>query len=217
MGPLAGVDLQKKIILATTASHDQDHIKVIHYCDPQIPDRTEALMKGGEYVSHLIASLNRLAPFSPHMVFIACNTAHACIEKIRAESRVPVVSMIEVLAGYLHTKDVTRVGLLATTGTLESRVYHNALEPLGVQVCVPERSQEKVMKAIYDYIKKGVMTGVEKEYVHEAIGELVAQGVQKIIMGCSEIPLLYAMNDILVDPAQVVAEYVAAQRQLKLP
>ena len=67
MGPLATADLFRKIVLMTPASCDNDHIRVIIDSNPQIPDRTRAILEGGEDpVPQMLSALENLEKCKPY-------------------------------------------------------------------------------------------------------------------------------------------------------
>src|SRR5215204_4118179 len=78
MGPLATADLYRKIILATPASCDQEHLPVVIDADPRVPDRTTALRGDGpDPLPALAVGAHRLRTAGAGVVVIVCNTAHA--------------------------------------------------------------------------------------------------------------------------------------------
>src|SRR3989344_2637505 len=79
MGPMAGVALQKLIIEYTPASKDQDHIQVLCFTNPHIPDRTKSLKEdgGAKFLAAVAASTQVLEKAGVHCIVIPCNTSHA--------------------------------------------------------------------------------------------------------------------------------------------
>ncbi|HET7037665.1 MAG TPA: amino acid racemase, partial [Thermomicrobiaceae bacterium] len=109
MGPLATADLYRKIIEVTPARTDQEHLHVIIDADPSIPERTTALLHGGEDPTpKLIAGARRLAAAGVDFIIVPCNTAHAFLPRVEAAVDVPFISMIEETAR--HVASVTQPG-----------------------------------------------------------------------------------------------------------
>jgi aspartate racemase len=114
------------------------------------------------------------------------------------------------------------VGLLATTGTVSSGVYRRALEEHGLEEVAPRSAlQARVMEAIYGPrgVKAGFTSGQCLDDVNAAIDELVSQGVEVIILGCTELPLLFPHQEVtssggkrvtLVDPTEILAKRCVA-------
>jgi hypothetical protein len=130
MGPLATADLYRKIIVATSAGSDQEHIPVVIWADPRVPDRTEALLNGGaDPTEWLVRGGQALSTMGADFIVMPCNTAHAFLERVQPEVERPFISMIDAAVDVVvrTLPGVRAVGLLATSGTLASGVYQRAL------------------------------------------------------------------------------------------
>lgn len=216
LGPYATVDIFDKIVKNTAAAKDQDHIKVIIENNPQIPDRTAALRGSGEDPGiALLATAEKLQSAGADFIIVPCNTAHVFMESVQQHIRIPVLSMIEETAKYIieNFPSVKTVGLLATSGTVGSKVYETQLDKRGLKMLVPAtKSQEKlVMEAIYgkDGIKAGQKTGKPRDLLQKAARELAASGAALIILGCTEIPLVLKDGDMdipFIDPTEILAK-----------
>jgi len=137
---------------------------------------------------------------------------------------IPIVNMLTCTADYLREAfpSLREVGVLATSGTLASRVYEKALEACGfVQIAPTEAAQARLMNAIYGPrgAKAGYTSGECCDDVAAAVDDLVAQGVQVIVLGCTELPLLLHGSTLarpgglvvrLVDPTEVLARRCVA-------
>jgi len=225
VGPAATVDFLQKIVRNTPAARDQDHIKLLVEQNPQIPDRTENLIgDGADPTVSLYATCKRLEDGDADIIAIPCNTAHAFVERIQPYLNIPIVNMLTVTVSYLReTYPALRdIGVLATSGTIESGVYRKALESEGLQQVVPEPAlQERVMEAIYGKhgVKAGFSTGQCQEDIAAAVEGLIAQGVEVVVLGCTELPLLLTGSEFvgnsgarvkLVDPTDVLARQCIA-------
>jgi len=207
MGPLATADLFRKIVENTDAQRDQDNIHIIIDNNTDIPDRTAALLDGGEDpVPQMLHSVARLVGDGADCLIMPCNTAHGFLDRVRAAAPVPVLNMIELTCGALKKRGVTRAGLLATTGTISTGIYPKYFD--GVELLLPnEEEQQGVMDMIYAGVKAGVKdydaAGVQKTAEH-----LLEQGAQTIILGCTELPLameLYKLDFPATDPTLELA------------
>ncbi|MFT4069328.1 amino acid racemase [Paraburkholderia sp.] len=225
IGPAATVDFMDKLVRNTPAARDQDHIKVIVEQNPQIPDRTEALLgKGDDPTLALYAACRTLEDSGADLIAIPCNTAHAFVERIQPALRVPIVNMLTCTADYLRESfpGLREVGVLATSGTLASRVYEKALEACGLAQIAPSApAQARLMNAIYGPrgAKAGFTSGECCDDLAAAVDDLVARGVQVIVLACTELPLLLRDAVIacpggrvlrVVDPTEVLARRCVA-------
>jgi aspartate racemase len=226
VGPAATVDFLQKVVRNTPAHRDQDHLKVLVEQNPQIPDRTEHLLgKGADPTLALYATCKKLQAGEADLIAIPCNTAHAFIELIQPHLDIPIINMLTVTVSHVREGFPTlqEVGLLATTGTLSSGIYHRALHKQGLREVVPPPAlQARMMNAIYgpQGIKAGFTSGQCVEDIHAVIDDLVSRGVEVVILGCTELPLLFPAGELtsrgghrvtLVDPTEILAMRCVSQ------
>ncbi|USS40664.1 amino acid racemase, partial [Thermococcus aggregans] len=209
MGPLATVDLFKRIVLKTPAKRDQDHPRIIIYNNPKIPDRTAYILgKGENPLPELIDSAKKLEKWGADFIIMPCNTAHYFAEEIQKAIKIPLINMIEETASYVASLGMKRVGILATTGTIVSGIYQKALEKRGIKGIVPsEEDQEKVMKGIYEGVKAGDVELGRKLLLE--VAKKLEKRCDGLIAGCTEISVALRQEDLrvpLVDPLDVIAE-----------
>ncbi|SKB71511.1 aspartate racemase [Arthrobacter sp. 31Cvi3.1E] len=213
MGPAATADFYMKLVQATPALSDQDHLQVIIWSDPTIPDRTEALLAHGpDPTPMLISGARLLQRAGAEMLAVPCNTAHAFLGEVQEAVDLPIVHMIEETAKHVQRLEprITRLGLLSTTGTQKAGLYQTWMERIGVQVLVPRAgSQEDAVMTSIRAIKAGNSGADVREQLTYAATELIDAGAQAVIGGCTEIPVGLDAQDIsvpFIDPAQVLAE-----------
>ena len=225
VGPAATVDFMDKIISNTDARRDQDHIKLVIDHNPQIPDRTANLIGDGEDPTlALYAACKRLEANHADLIAIPCNTAHAYVERIRRQLTIPIVNMLHETVLHIgrHHPGRRRVGLLATTGTVDSRVYHEAAAGAEFELLMPDQPhQALVMCAIYGErgVKAGYLDGECREDLMRALTHLVDAGATVVILGCTELPLLLREDAAfsiggrevaLLDPTAILARCCVA-------
>jgi aspartate racemase len=214
MGPEATALFFELIVKNTLAATDQDHLPVIVCSLPEVPDRTEAVLRGGPSpVPVLARGLKTLARAGADFAVMPCVTAHFFYPALAARSRIPVVHLLEetvadVRRRYPRTK---RVGLIASAGTVGSRIVHDAFEAAGIEVLAPTKSgQRRVTEAIYGRkgIKTGFTTGQPRKAVLKVAADLIRAGAQAVVAGCTEIPLVLEEKDLpvpLIDPMRIGA------------
>jgi aspartate racemase len=202
MGPAATADFYQKLIQATPAKTDQDHLKVVIFSNPQIPDRTAAIRgEGPDPLPALVASAEALIRAGADFLTIPCVTAHHFFDGLQAAVRIPILHLIRETVSAVGGEHPTlrRFGLLATSGTLQSRMFEAKFEPQGLTILTCERSVQdtRVMEAIYA-VKKGESLDRPRRLVREAATHLLERGAQAIIAGCTEIPLVLREGDLAV-------------------
>lgn len=217
MGPEATIDLFDKIVRATHAKKDEDHLRIIVDCNPKMPSRLDAILKGGPSpVPAMQETARNLERAGAEIIIIGANTAHYFHADVQAAVRVPVLNMIEETAKGTHEQwpNVTKVGILATTGTVKTRLYHKEYAKLGIDVIEPNaEDQESVMKSIFSF-KYGGDIAEDRRRLLDVAERLVEAGAQAILMGCTEIPVILkgvSFKVPLVDANEIVAELVVRQ------
>ncbi|HCE5853587.1 TPA: aspartate/glutamate racemase family protein [Pseudomonas aeruginosa] len=225
VGPAATVDFMGKVVKNTPAGRDQDHIKMVVEQNPQIPDRTaNILYKDTDPTVAMYATCKRLECEGANAIAIPCNTAHAYVERIQGYLGIPIINMLTETIDFIRQAygSERKVGLLATSGTIQSRVYHHAAERVGLSLLVPDEvEQALVMSAIYGEsgVKAGHTSGQCRDELLTAVSHLVKQGATVLILGCTELPLILPQDDdfqidgvsvSLVDPTNVLAQRCVA-------
>lgn len=202
MGPEATLDLFGKIIANTPAARDQDHLRVVIDSNPRVPDRTAAILAGGESpVPVMKAGIAALKRAGADFVVIPCVSAHFFLDELQREAGLPILSMFDVAAEHIrqHHAHIRTVGMLATTGTIKSGRFRAKLEQSGVAVLTPEEpDQERVMAAIYAIKGAAGVRGREAigAEIRAVAGRLIRRGAQGVVAGCTEIPLVLRPGDL---------------------
>ncbi|MDR5683007.1 MAG: amino acid racemase [Armatimonadota bacterium] len=193
MGPRATADFFSKLIECTPAERDQDHLRVLIDNNPQIPDRSAFIFgRGPDPTPEMIATARNLEAAGADLLVIPCNTAHHFLEAIRRSVGIPVLDITEVVAQAAAERvaDLRSVGVLATRATVATGLYERAFGCRNVSVLVPpDDLQERVNRAIWA-VKAGRADATVRKWVRRAGRELVDRGVQGIVLGCTELPLV---------------------------
>lgn len=212
LGPFAHIELERRLLEAAERKlghvpGDQELPPWIVVSLPQTPDRTAALLSGGESpVSMLARSLNLLRGCD--FAVIACNTAHAFLPQIKSLVSLPILDTIEetIRQAVDRFGSDVRLGLLASTGTLVAKVYPETARRIspGVQFLTPfdlpegESLQAIVMNSIYGKpagIKCGglqypeIRAGIERDLFH-VVDQFPRTEVSAVIVGCTELSLV---------------------------
>lgn len=214
MGPLATIELMKLIMEETPATCDQEHIPLLVYSNPKVPDRTKAILGDGPSpVKALIESSQLLENAGATFLAFPCNTAHYFLPQVEAAVSVPIINMIEETAAEVEQAGISKIGILATDGTVKTGIYQKALKARGIEAEIPdEKSQLAVMEAIYA-VKAGCDLKEATQILEPAL-IYMSRRVDAVIAGCTELPMLlrgFAYGLTVIDTLQVLARRIVAR------
>ncbi|MBI5584781.1 MAG: aspartate/glutamate racemase family protein [Deltaproteobacteria bacterium] len=215
MGPEATVDLQQRVLRATPAEDDADHLRMIVDNNPQIPSRIKALIEGtGESPVPVLRDMaRRLEAYGADLLAIPCNTAHTYFEDLRTAVQIPVLNMIELTVERIGQENpgLKRVGVLASTAVIRQGLYLEPFDRYGIEILYPaEERQQQIMQVIRK-VKTGRPGPMEQEALRLASRQLICQGAEVLIVACTELSLLsgdLAPAVPIYDTAQVLAEAI---------
>lgn len=195
MGPAATAGFYSHLVDVTPAVRDQDHVRVVMWADPTVPDRTAALLGEGEsVVPWLERGVRALQDAGADLLVCPCNTAHAWLPDVAREAGVELLSIVDASADAVAEVAApgARVGILGTDATLASGLYQDALTDRGLHPAVPTaETQRSLVEAIYE-VKIGGEPNLREagRLVTEVCAELVAAGCEVVLSGCTEVSLL---------------------------
>ncbi len=192
MGPLASAEFLKILTEKFPAHRDQDHPKIIYLCDPQIPDRSAAILQSQEDpTTRLKSDLLKLVEWGSEILAVPCNTAHYFIENFREELPVPLISIIDASVNLAKKRSRQGAWLLSTKATWKSGTYEKVARTRNYPLFLPSLIiMDKIQKAIY-LVKSGDVGGSAK-ILDKVLKELWEEKDVPFIAACTELPLAYA-------------------------
>ena len=149
----------------------------------------EKLVNGGssqEHLDLLNESIERLNKLDVSVIAIPCNTVHIFIDELRKNSRVPILSIIEETARECKKLNLKRVGLLASTKTVETGLHSNQLKNFGIDVVTPNSEDQKFISECILKIIKNTTSDNDKDRIVKIIKTF--NGIDGIILGCTDLP-----------------------------
>lgn len=215
LGPMATAYFMELVTDMTDAATDQEHLQMLIYSAPSIPDRTRYILDNTSEnpLPEMLRIGNVLAQQGAKRIAIPCVTAHYFFEELESGIPVPVINGVRETAQHLKNHGITKVGIMATDGTVKSRVFHRELEKQGIEAVVPSQDrQADVMSLIFDDIKAGKPVDMAK--FANIAEELRSNGAQAIILGCTELSLIkrdHAIGPGFLDAMEILAQQAILQ------
>ncbi len=217
MGSVATADFFTRLVRAFPAEKEWDRPRIVVDNACQMPSRVRALLYGerrDELTSDLADGIAGLAKAGCTDIVLACNTSHVFLPEVepiareRAEGRpFKIWHILRLLGEALRREGVTTVSLLATEGTILSRVYPDTLAEYGVAVECEGESAFADMRALIEAVKQ------------DRVDERAAEGMRALIerqpcldvaLGCTEfpayLPYLRGVSKRLRDPLQAAID-----------
>ncbi len=144
----------------------------------------------------MIEAFGCLAAAGAQVGLIAANTLHRVFDEVAAGCPIPLLHIVEPTAQAIRDAGLSRVGLLGTRYTMEEPFYADRLAGHGISPLVPAKAErDELHRVIYEELTRGVLREESKVFTLSVIEELIAQGAQGIILGCTELPLLVTQKD----------------------
>ena len=238
MGTQAGLDFCNKLAVLNRGKIDQEYPLFLLYNKSNIPGRPESIglqtknlsnistnktskVKYNRVLKSLLKGCKLLEKNKCKFIVIPCNTAHYWFDDLQKNINIPIINMPKEVYKFTkkNCKKNSKVGLLATEGTLKTGVYKKIFIK-NYELVQPSKSLQKnsVNKAI-KFVKMGNVRAAEKA-IKPAINSLVKMKCKKIILGCTELPIaIFAFKSfkniksskIFLDPNLILAHSAMAK------
>lgn len=191
LGPLATACFMERVVEMTDAGKEQDNVDMIVYNFPSIPDRTGYILGSNlkSPLPGLLYAARALARQGVHCIAIPCVTAHFFHWELQNAVSTPIINAVAETAKLLKAAGVSRVGIMATDGTIQSGLLTRELDHAGIRPILPSKPRQRdVMHLIYENVK--AEKEVEMDRFLAVQQELADCGSEVIILGCTELSLI---------------------------
>ena len=216
MGTQAGLDFCNKLAKLNRGKIDQKYPLFVLYNKSDVPGRPENINKYNNVLQSLIKGCLLLQKSKCKFIVMPCNTAHHWYEDLQKKINVPIISMPKEV--YLHTKKnckkKSKIGILATEGTLKTGVYSKFFNNEFILIYPKKSLQGSSVNKAIRFVKMGKIREAEKA-LKPAINFLIKMKCKKIILGCTELPIaIFAfksfkkikLSKTFLDPNLILAE-----------
>ena len=131
-------------------------------------------------------------------IVICSNTMHKMAADIEEKAKIKVLHIAEATGKEIIKKDVKKIGLLGTNFTMEQDFYKKVIkDSFDIDVIIPNEKERRIIhKIIYDELCNGIISDESKNEYIKIINNLVLNGAEGIVLGCTEIPLLIKQEDV---------------------
>jgi len=217
MGPDATVDFMSRVLRATPATTDQEHVRMLVENNPRIPSRQLAMRGEGEDPGPTIAAIAaRLEAAGADFLVMPCNLAHAWQGDIEAATGIPFVSIVaaSVQSALDRSDDDGAVGLMTTPGCFTAGLYQQALRAAGRSVTTQTQDELAATMSLVEQIKAGDQSDEVGSALRALANKLVDRGAKVLIAACTEFPLV--LDESMFDVAFVSSTDVLAKKTVAI-
>ena len=215
LGPLATAMFMK---LLSNYIDDNNEIEFVVINDPTTPDRTNYILDNNypNPINSILEIIKKIEIFNCDLIVMPCNTASYFYKEITENTDIPFINIVEETFKYLKNHNIKKVGLLATKGTIKSNIYKHFLETENIELVLPNNEEQEI---ISDIIYSGIKAGksIDLKLFNEIINNLVNQGCEKIILGCTELSalrMIYKLNNpFLLDSMEILAHSTLSYKE----
>jgi aspartate racemase len=184
---------------------------LLYSVDFEEVEKLQRLGKWREATRIMIDAAKRIELGGADFVIICTNTMHKMAEEMQQKIQIPILHIADSTAEKIKAAGYKKIGLLGTKFTMEENFYKGRLiEKYNLEVLIPDEAERQfVHDVIYKELCLGIVQQNSKNRFKEIIENLSKKGVQAVILGCTEIPLLIKQEDVsipLFDTTRIHAE-----------
>lgn len=133
-------------------------------------------------------------------IVLCANTMHFIADRLEAAIDLPIIHIATATALEIEKQELKKVGLLGTKFTMELDFFKDKLLAKGIEAIIPKSEEDKdfIHTTIFEELGKGLVTDETKKRYLEIANQLIKDGAEGIILGCTEIPLVIKRGDLSV-------------------
>lgn len=192
MGTYATINLFQKYAEIFPAEKEWDRPRIIIDNRCTMPSRVRAFLyqeKVEQLVEEMTESISQLMQAGCTHIVLACNTSHLFLPKVYEKIPQAEMKIVNIIEGCVAAGEETgekEFFLLATEGTIESGIYQQAFERIGIKCIAPKEEEYHLLRECIEAVKQGEYT----QQVKEVFLELLDRS-PNCILGCTELPILF--------------------------
>lgn len=216
MGPAATADFLRRLVDVTAAEDEAHHVRVVVDSDPTIPSRAAYFAGVGmSPLPRLVEIVTGLERLGADIFVMPCNSAQVFAQDIAAAVKGEFIDWVDTTVSAVADGNVRRVALLATSGAIEARLYHESLAARGVDLVEPsETVLSRLMAAIYgpEGIKAAGARSTMASVLLDGVLRDIAQrdDVDAVLVACTDISAMRLDERVdervpILDASQLVA------------
>lgn len=163
-----------------------------------------------ELESYLLKAARNLEEGGADIIALTAGTMHVVYDSLKAQIKKPFISIPQAVAEYAVERGYKRLGLLGTIFTMENDFLSKAFTERGIEVSIPgEMERKTVNNIIGDELEYGLVKEESRQILISEIEKMKQnQGIEGIILGCTELPLALNSENCPVDCLDIMAIHI---------
>lgn len=209
LGPLATAKFMK--LIEQELEKQNLNAEIITINDPTTPDRTEYILDNNKPnpINKILKMVEKLNKAKVDVIVMPCNTASYFYKEIQENTNIHFINIVSETVKELKKNKIKKIALLATYGTVKSKIYENLLCKENIKCIIPDKIGMKITAdVIYKKVKQN--ENIKLNNFYKLINELKEEGAEKIIFGCTELSALKQIENInedyIIDAMEVLAK-----------
>lgn len=206
LGPEATVDYYKEIIKGFDRINDKGSLnypQIVIYSVTMA--KFIALLEEKKYndaTNYLVDCLNNIKNAGADFAVLSANTPHLLFNEIKTKVDLPLISIVEVCAQKAQVLGVKKCALLGTKFTMQNDFYQRAFNRFNIEIIVPNEVQiEFINSKLFTELELGIFKEQTKKELLDIVTVLRnKEGIDAVILGCTEFPLLFKNEEYLGIP-----------------
>ena len=167
--------------------------------------------------AYMLEEVRRLARAGATHGLLSSNTPHIVFDEIRRASPIPLISIVETTCRAAAERKLKHVGLFGTRFTMQGGFYQKVFAREGIAVAIPESGDQEFIHDTYlnELVNGVVLAATRERYIAIARRMKKEQGIEALILGGTELPLLLrdaiGIGMTLLDTARLHVEAAVSE------
>jgi len=194
LGPETTSEFYLELIFSCQKLNKVNRPPILIYSVPlpyDIEEDAIARGKGEERcVPFILDAAKKLEKAGADFLVMPCNSLHTFIEDLRSAVKIPVLSIVEETTEFLKKENISEVGIISTSITLNKKLYENSFMANGIKQITPDDFQQaKIGKMIHNLVSNR-HDNKDREELIKVINDFETKGIDHVILACTDLQLL---------------------------
>jgi aspartate racemase len=194
MGPETTAEFYLHVVFKVFSKNKAQRPPILIWNIPLKYDVEQNFIESGKgiqkYLPHLVTAAKNLEKGGADFIVIPCNSVHVFIDRIRKEVKIPVLSIVDETKAFLKNKKFKNIGVLATTSTINQKLYEGIMNSLGVKIVKPNEADQARLGKIINRLVTKRYADREKAQLLKIIWAFGKKNIDALALACTDLQLV---------------------------